>query len=272
MIAQRWRDRRDSYRPAGETIRTSAYEVAPIPVDAGPKAFIVRHHYSASYPAARFRFGLYTGGKLAGVAVFSVPMTAAVLTSVFPCNPAAAAELGRFVLLDDVPANGETWFLGRCFDLLRGEGMEGILSTSDPVPRTAIGGRVVFPGHLGIIYQAFNGICLGRTKGRVIRLLPDGTVLSDRSIQKLRAWVRGETDKAKGWQYVAEMLVRHGATEPCRRKEWLNCTLAALTRPLRHPGNHKYAWGLDRAMRKVLLPKARAYPKPVVVPSLFEVA
>lgn len=29
-VAQRWRFRRDSYRPAGEPIRTSAYEVAPI--------------------------------------------------------------------------------------------------------------------------------------------------------------------------------------------------------------------------------------------------
>ena len=29
-VVQRWRDRRGSYRPAGETIRTRDYEVTPI--------------------------------------------------------------------------------------------------------------------------------------------------------------------------------------------------------------------------------------------------
>ena len=28
-------------------------------------------------------------------------------------------ELGRFVLLDSVAGNGETWFLARSFDILR---------------------------------------------------------------------------------------------------------------------------------------------------------
>jgi hypothetical protein len=30
-----------------------------------------------------------------------------------------AATLGRIVLLDEVPGNGETWFVARCFELLR---------------------------------------------------------------------------------------------------------------------------------------------------------
>ena len=60
---QRWRGGRDSYRPAGETIRTSDFEVAAFPEDAVAKRFVLRHHYSGSYPAARWRFGLYRGAE-----------------------------------------------------------------------------------------------------------------------------------------------------------------------------------------------------------------
>jgi hypothetical protein len=40
------------------------------------------------------------------------------------------------VLLDEVPGNGETWFLGRAFRLLRQEGFVGVVSFSDPCQRT----------------------------------------------------------------------------------------------------------------------------------------
>src|SRR5262245_22283895 len=113
----RWRNRSSSFRPAGELIRTADYDVAAIATDREAKAFVERHHYSASYPAARFRFGLYRQAELVGVAVFSVPMSPAVLAG-FPGGASSSVELGRFVLLDDVPANGESWFLARCFEQL----------------------------------------------------------------------------------------------------------------------------------------------------------
>ncbi len=75
-VVQRWRERRDSYRPAGEPINTRCYEVAPIVTDREAKGFVLGHHYSGSYPAARYRFGLYRGAELVGVAVFSVPANA----------------------------------------------------------------------------------------------------------------------------------------------------------------------------------------------------
>lgn len=126
-VVQRWREHRDSYRPAGELIRTAAYDVAPLD-ELAAKAFVVGHHYSRSYPAARFRFGLYRAGELAGVAVFSHPSNDKVLTGVFPGTRAIeSVELGRFVLLDDVPGNGETWFLGQCFAALRREGLCGVV-------------------------------------------------------------------------------------------------------------------------------------------------
>ncbi len=72
MLTQRWNKRRASYRPAGEVINTRAYEVAPLD-ETSAKTFVLTNHYSGTYPAARFRYGLYRGGTLCGTAVFSHP-------------------------------------------------------------------------------------------------------------------------------------------------------------------------------------------------------
>lgn len=253
---QRWRDRRGSYRPAGETIQTALYEVATIPGDAVAKAFVTGHHYSGTYPAARFRFGLYRRAELLGVAVFSHPTNDAVLTSVFPCEAIEAVELGRLVLLDEVPGNGETWFIARCFEHLRGKGLRGVLSFSDPAPRTAASGEVVFPGHIGTIYQAHNAVYLGRREDlRTVYLLPDGSVFSDRAAQKIRSLDRG-------CEYAAAQLERAGA-DPFDRsnpRAWLSRAMVRVTRTVRRQGNHKYAWALDKAMAR-RIPKGLPYPK-----------
>lgn len=251
-LAQRWGLRRCRFRPAGEVIAPREYDVEPL--DETPaKAFVVAHHYAGTYPAARFRFGLYRRGALSGVAVFSVPTNPAAL-SVLDCPADAAAELGRFVLLDAVPGNGETWFLARCFERLRPEGLAGVISFSDPVPRPAGEGCVVFAGHIGRIYQAHNAAYLGRSKARTHRLLPDGRILSPRALQKLRA-------RERGWRYVLGQLLVAGAPAPTGDMDgWLWRWLPVVTRPFRHSGNHKYAWGLCRAVRRSL-PPSLPYPK-----------
>jgi len=261
---QRWRNRRASYRPRGEVIVPSQYDVAWLPNDQA-KRFVLTHHYSRSYPAALRRFGLFRRGQLMGVAVFSRPCNDRTLTALFPCAPADALELGRFVLLDEVPGNGETWFLGQCFRALRVEGYYGVVAFSDPVPRHTAAGPLVFPGHLGTIYQAFNGRYLGRSRPRVLRLLPDGTTFSDRAASKIRAG-------ARGWRYAARQLIGHGADaqapfgpadfwaaagkDPPRlgRREWLAYWLARLTRPLQHSGCHRYAWTLQKRRRSSFCP------------------
>lgn len=260
-VVQRWRERRDLYRPIGETIVTAHYEVAAIPDDTTAKAFVVQHHYSSSYPAARFRFGLYWGGLLVGVAVFSVPMQAMVLDCL-PCPRAVAVELGRLVLLDLVPANGESWFIARCFDLLRRAGVEGIVSFSDPMPRVRLDGTRIFAGHIGNCYQASNAVYLGLTDRRTIRLLADGNVFSARTISKIRS-------RERGWRYAVEQLVRAGAAalgEHGDARAWLTTWLPRLTRAVRHPGNHRYAFGLDRAVRRELAKKEQKYPKFTAAP------
>ena len=268
---QRWRDRRGTYRPAGEVIRTADYDVAPA-LHQPIKDFVLRHHYSSRYPAARRRFGLYRRGDLVGAAVFSHPCRNDVLTGVLPGSHTDSMELGRLVLLDDVPANGESWFVARCFDLLRQEGVVGIVSFSDPVERLAADGRIIFPGHVGCLYQALNAVYLGRGKPRILRIFPDGVVLSDRTISKIRS-------QEKGWLGGVRLLERYGAeplggrppskqdwsprpkpnpvTDP---REWLKLWVPRITTPLRHTGNHKYVFALDRHAKKGL-PPSRPYPK-----------
>ena len=254
---QRWRDGRASYRPAREVIDTRAMEVAPIASDKVARAFVERHHYSATYPAARRRFGLYLAADLVGVAVFSVPVRREVLRPL--PDPSAAADLGRFVLLDHVGANAETWFLARCSDLLRREGWCGFVSFSDPFARTARDGSTVFAGHVGTIYQASNAVFLGQSGPNTLRLLPDGRVFSRRAESKIRS-------RDVGWQYGVETLVRAGAPAPpatdssAALASWLREALPQVTRSARHPGCLKYVFGLDKSTRRAL-PPSMPYPK-----------
>lgn len=254
---QRWRSRRDLYRPAGEPIDPSRYEVAAIPDDVTAKRFVVEHHYSGSYPAARRRFGLFGArGELVGVAVFSVPVRAAVIESCLPGDWRSSLELGRLVLLDDVPANGESWFVAACFRELRREGWTGVVSFSDPMPRTTLDGDVVMPGHVGTIYQALNATFVGQSRRDTLRLLPDGGVLPSRALAKVRKLDRG-------WKHVEARLVVYGA-EPMGEHEpgaWLDEQLPRIgVRKVRHPGNLKYVWALDKRARRHL-PPGQPYPK-----------
>jgi hypothetical protein len=272
---QRWYQRLGTWRDANEVIDTRAYEVAELLDDATPKRFVEEHHYSGSYPAARARYGLYRLGggymgkvvdvlarsgetlsaehmlsasnrDLVGVAVFSHPPNEAVLKKL-PCDRMAGIELGRFVLLSSVPGNGESWFLARCFELLRARGIEALVSHSDPLPRRTVDGALVLPGHVGQIYQATNAIYGGRTKARALWLLPDGTVFSERAMSKIRA-------RERGYRYAIDQLVAHGAEKPLDLGQdltaWLADQLPIVGRRVRHRGNHRYLWAINKRLRK----------------------
>ncbi|HKB35757.1 MAG TPA: hypothetical protein VKD72_04840 [Gemmataceae bacterium] len=255
-LNQRWRSGRDSYRLPDEVIRPAEYDVAELPDDTMAKAFVLEHHYSGSYPAARWRFGLFHRGQLQGVAVFSHPCNDRVLTSIFPGRATDSVELGRFVLLDEVPGNGESWMLGRCFARLRREGLAGVVAFSDPCRRLNRQGVPVFGGHVGIVYQAHNAVYLGRGTPRTLTMLPDGSVLSDRAQQKVRS-------ADQGVRYAVSRLVACGAEPPCCWEPaslctWLRQWKSRLCHSVRHQGNHKYAWRVNRHVR---LPPGLPYPK-----------
>lgn len=257
MLNQRWRRRRHKLRPS-DPINPDDYGVGPISTrDA--KAFVVEHHYSGTYPADRARAGLFRGRHLVGVAVFSVPAQARVIPSRTGLDQREGVELGRFVLLDDVPGNGESWFLARAFEVLRAElpKVRAVVSYSDPVERRRDDGRIIKPGHVGTIYQAHNAIYQGRASRRVLVLDGAGRVVSGRALSKLRNGERGEG-------HVYDRLRAAGAPKRMPMESGAAYVARALSEGpfnrLSHPGNHAYVWGLDRAMTRSLGAGMR-YPK-----------
>lgn len=258
---QRWELGREYRRPAGEVIRTSEYEVAEIAEERVARAFVETHHYSRTCSPPAHRHGLYRRSELVGVACFGPPPSTNAHHAVWPLLAMSeAVTLGRFVLLDGVPGNGESWFLSRSFDLLRKRGVVGVESCSDPYPRRTTDGTVRHRGHVGTIYQATNGRYVGRTNPASLVLLPDGTVYNNRAQGKL---VRGE----RGGQRAHATLVRWGA-DPLAPGEdarmWLKRWRKQICRPLRHPGNHRYLWVLEARRERELLSYGPALPYPKI--------
>jgi hypothetical protein len=267
---ERWRDGKVRWvqpdRPVFEPKRFRVERIA----ETAARAFVERHHYLRSFPAAQACFGLMEDDTLSGVAVFSVPAQAKVLTSVFDVEPyREATELGRLVLLDDVAYNAESWFVARAFaglaeEGLRGDGVgvRGVVSFSDPVQRIGAGGEVVTPGHVGVVYQALGAAYLGRSSPDTELVLPGGAVLSKRALSKVRA------DEV-GHEYVERLLVAAGARERRAGEDgalWLaRALVAAGATRRRHPGKHRYAFALGRSAaerRRVRIVAERlAYPR-----------
>lgn len=266
---QRWRDRQHSWRrPEDGGFDPRNYEVHAID-EATAKAYVVANHYSQTYPAAVHRFGLFDvvgdSPRLAGVAVFGVPVQAAVLTNALPdLEPfRTSQELSRFVLDDSCPGNSESWLLGRCFSELLVRGVYGVVSHADPVPRCDADGNRVVVGHVGRIYQATNAAYCGRATPRTLTLLPDGRVLSDRAAQKIRRQERGH-------EYVERQLIELGASVPRPGQDpsaWLHQALEEIgARRLRHRGVHRYVFRLGRNRRereriRLGLPAIPVFPK-----------
>lgn len=262
---QRWEAGRHRWRHASHDrpLRPELYTVAPL-AEPAARAYIVANHYSGSYPAALQRYGLWRGGgRLVGVAVLGVPTSVATLTRVFPdLEPySESAVLSRFVLADAVPANGESWFLARVFAQAAEAGMRGIVSFADPVPRR-IGGRLVFPGHVGTIYQAANAVFTGRTTPRKLTLLPTGQVLNDRAKSKVR-------QQESGHDSIERRLIALGARIPRAGQHpgtWLAQALDDIGAVVvAHAGNYRYAWAIGtRAQRRgtcIAYCDPRPYPK-----------
>ncbi len=261
---QRWRNGHARYRPAGEVFdqsRATVYEIG----EEQAKRFTIEHHYAGSYPAARKRAGLFVKNRfmreeLVGVAVFSVPMSQGVIPHHFPgLDARRGVELGRLVLLDEIAANAESWFVARAFRLVRATlpEVDGVLSYSDPVERVDAAGNLVKPGHIGIVYQALNAVYLGRARGGTMILARDGRIVSRRALSKLR------NDEC-GAAYAYEQLRRMGAPERQPFEDPKAYAERALReggfRKVRHPGNHTYVWWLgDRRKRPAW--QALPYPK-----------
>tara|TARA_A100000172_G_scaffold54636_5_gene34802 strand:- start:2936 stop:3718 length:783 start_codon:yes stop_codon:yes gene_type:complete len=235
-----------------KVIDTSKYVVIPIDSDKVAKEFITEHHYSGSYPAARIRVGLWKldGPELVGVAVFGVPAHPLTFARyVDGADQHEGVELNRLVILDEVASNAETWFLAQCFRVVeqRLPDVRFILSFSDPIPRERPDGSVFMPGHLGTIYQAHNGIYVGKSTSKITYIGPQGQTFYRRTLNKLRNGERGRF-------YVERQLVDIGAPlrEPGEEAaDWIDRVIdLGLLRKQSHPGNHAYVWALGNKRQK----------------------
>jgi hypothetical protein len=166
-----------------------------------------------------------------------------------------------------VAANGESFFVSAAMKQAVERGIRGVVSFSDPVPRsrrTPSGGVIVSNGHLGIVYQSCNFRFTGRGTRRTHTLLPDGTVLTARSRAKLTSRV-----PKPGAAGVEGRLVALGApprTAGESPAQWLPRALEQLgARPVSHPGNFRYVLAVGRTRaersRTVIALKAEPYPK-----------
>ena len=246
LACQRWSKRRAMYRPVGEPFNPSRCDVQPID-EAQAKAFIVTNHYSGTYPAARFRAGVFlkepfAPERLVGVGVFSVPMNQRVVPRYFTgLEPNEGIELGRFALGDELAANAESWALARMRRLLAQALPEvrGIVAYSDPIERRDEHGNLCKRGHIGCIYRASNAAYRGRSSPRTLWMARNGSVFADRMLSKLRGGEVGE-------RYAYERLAANGAP----RSQIGEGGVAYLTRlqadgwlrPQRHPGNHVFTF------------------------------
>ncbi len=253
---QRWRDSSDRFQPNRHGVEPIAERLA--------RAFVLEHHYAHSFPAARACIGLYrysaAAAVLAGVAVFSVPMNQHTIRKYTGAAPNEGAELGRFVCLDEVEGNGESWFLARAFTVLREVKPEirGIVSYADPLERYDFHTNALLKrAHYGVIYQASNAAFLGRSSRRRITFLPNGTIASARALSKIR-------NEERGWRYAQHQLLDAGLdarNEHESHRAWLDRVLPTCTHVI-HPGNFVYAFGLDVQTRKHLSAAQTApYPK-----------
>lgn len=164
-------------------------------------------------------------------------------------------ELGRFVLREEVEGDGESWFLARALLALRQirPSCRAVISASDPLVRRAADGRLVCPGHVGVVYQALNAEHVGRTGAQTILIDADARTVSARALSKIRAGHRG-------YEYATEALIRASGVSPMSGEapgDWVRRATAALTR-VRHPGCLMYRWALKGSMKPM---QRLDYPK-----------
>jgi hypothetical protein len=288
-IVQRWRERQDFYRSTAERFEPSDWRI-DVMVGSGSglpqglpvrrnawkagQDFIVQNHYAASFSQMRVMIGMFRArdGALVGVATFG-NVKADQAKKYGDVGLDDILELNRFVLLDSVPGNAETWFLSRATELARevhaarGFGLKVLLSYSDPVPRRDVKGFLTMPGHIGNIYQAYNAVFVGRSSPKVLHLDARGVAPDPRMISKIRSL---DGDGEEGGPSAARRFVEdHGAPEKRKRESyaaWVRRSLASdAFRRLPHAGNLTYLWTFgSKSFKKQIetkFPERLPYPK-----------
>ncbi|MBI0477048.1 hypothetical protein D9601_17000 [Sphingomonas sp. MA1305] len=253
--SQRWRERRSLFVDDTSVIDPRLYAVDLVEAEIA-RAFVARHHYLATYPAAHLAAGLFgpgPGGRasLAGIAVFGVPAVGAVVTAHTGfAEPERGCVLARLLCLPSVAGNGESFFVSRAFRLLRRErpSIEAVVSYSDP--------RF---GHVGQVYAALSGAYRGISRPRTVWRV-GATTVSERTLSKIRGGERGAGGGVDRLRALGMPPPLRGE-DPARWLERLKRT-GRLVRA-RQAGLFTYCFELTRTARSRgrTLPRL-AYPRP----------
>jgi hypothetical protein len=138
------------------SLNRAEWAAVPVREHADVVAFIERSHYAGGAPNTSVaRHGLVrrdSPNELRGVALW-LPPTKNAAASVDP-EWRGVLALSRFVLDDDVPANGESFFLARSMRLLDRSTWPTLLTYAD-----------TRQGHTGVIYRATNWEYVGLVPG-----------------------------------------------------------------------------------------------------------
>lgn len=165
------------------------YKVNRIPCKLA-KEYIIKHHYShGCHNAPSPCYGLFDGKNLIGVLMFATPCSEAVRASLWGVdNKNSVTELHRLHIMDCTPKNTESWFISRCFKLLKQDKpqIKGIISFSDTTQ-----------GHNGIIYQASNFYFVGKTGNATFYIDSNGRL---RHPRQNGINITKEMAKEKGWK------------------------------------------------------------------------
>lgn len=124
------------------------------------KDFIEEWHYSKSINGVMsdYCFKLMDGEKMIGAMIYG-GLAMANAWKKYADSKDDVIELRRLCCIDDTPKNTESYFIGQTLKwLAKNTTIKTIVSYADPEY-----------GHKGVIYQATNFKCIGKTaKGRVI--------------------------------------------------------------------------------------------------------
>jgi hypothetical protein len=107
-----------------------------------------------------------------------------------------------------------------------------VLSFADPLERHTLEGALTKQAHYGTVYKAKGALFAGRARPRWLHLAPDGSVVSERMISKIRR-------EERGIEYAVARLRGYGAPAREIGEDWKSWTRRVLRLPIfrriRHP-------------------------------------
>jgi hypothetical protein len=153
----------------------SNYSVRIIPKKLA-KEYIIKNHYSNTFPVSCINLGAFYNDELIGVITFGLSAQPKMAQSIISfLGQHDYYELQRLHVMDCTDKNFESWFIAKAICWLKENkpNIKMLVSFSDP-----------FYGHQGTVYQATNWLYMGKTSPVYVYVKETGEIVHNRTIQK----------------------------------------------------------------------------------------